>query len=526
MTDAAAAADAAAVTAAALGRLMLAFDGTELPEPMRRRLAVAPAAGVTLFRFRNVDSPAQVRALADAIQASAPPDAPFLVAIDQEGGQLRGLGLGSTPFPGSMALGAAGDPALTHRVGEAIGRELRAVGINVNYAPVADLATNPRNPSLGVRSFGDDPAAVAAHVAAMVGGLESAGVATTVKHFPGKGDAGVDTHHQLARVDRTLDQLRTRELRTFAAGISAGASLVMSGHFAIPSLTGDAPATLTPGVMHDLLRKDLGFDGVTISDSFDMDALSPGDGRLADAVRGLNGGLDLLLLGSRSEVAAFDATVAAAEAAGELAAVGTAAALGRIGALRRRLATVDPIELAVVGAAEHQALALDVARRAITLVRDRDGLLPLRPGSRDRILVIMPSPHDLTPADTSSAEGAGLAAAIRRRHLATIELLVDHAPTRDQVRGAVAAAADTDFVVVGSVSASLEPAQAELVQAVLAAGRPTVTVAMRTPWDLSAYPAAGTHLCAYSIVEPSCEAVATACFGELRAEGRLPVSAA
>jgi beta-N-acetylhexosaminidase len=526
MTDAAAAAEAASATSAALGRLMLAFDGVELPEPMRRRLAAAPAAGVTLFRFRNVDSPAQVRGLTDAIQACAPGDEPFLVAIDQEGGQLRGLGPGSTPFPGNMALGAAGDPALTRRVGEAIGSELRAVGVNVNYAPVADLATNPLNPSLGVRSFGDDPPVVATHVAAMVEGLESAGVAATVKHFPGKGHAAVDTHHQLARVDRTLDELRVRELRPFTAGFDAGASLVMSGHFAIPSLTGDAPATLTPAVMRDLLRTDLGFGGVTISDSFDMDALSPGTGRLADAVRGLNGGLDLLLLGSRSDVASFDVAVGTADAAGELDPARSAEALARIGILRRRLGGADPVDLAAVGAEEHQALAREVAERAITLLRDRDGLLPLRPTSHDRILVVMPRPLDLTPADTSSAEGVGLAAAIRRRHPATDELLVDQAPTGDETRAAVAAATTADVVVVGSVSASLEPAQAELVQAVLAVGRPTVTVAMRTPWDLAAYPTAGTHLCAYSILEPSCEAIAAACFGELRATGRLPVATA
>jgi beta-N-acetylhexosaminidase len=525
MTDAAAA-DAAVMTSTALGRLMLAFDGLELPEPMRRRLAVGPAAGVTLFRFRNVASPAQVRALTSAIQACAPADEPFLVAIDQEGGQLRGLGPGSTPFAGNMALGAAGDPALTRRVGEAIGRELQAVGVNVNYAPVADLATNPLNPSLGVRSFGDDPSAVAAHVAAMVDGLEVAGVAATLKHFPGKGHAAVDTHHRLARVDRTLDELGARELRPFEAGLAAGASLVMSGHFAIPALTGEAPATLAPAVMRDLLRTDLGFNGVTISDSFDMDALSPGTGRLADAVRGLNGGLDLLLLGSRSDVASFDAAVGAADAAGELDPARAADALGRISALRRRLGDVDPADLATVGSRDHRALAREVAERAITLLRDRDGLLPLRPTSHDRILVVMPRPQDLTPADTSSAEGVGLAAAIRRRHPATDELLVDHAPTGDETRAAVAAAADAELVIIGSVSASLEPAQAELVSAVLAVGRPTVTVAMRTPWDLAAYPTAGTHLCAYSILEPSCEAVTAACFGELRATGRLPVATA
>ncbi|HEX2767568.1 MAG TPA: glycoside hydrolase family 3 N-terminal domain-containing protein [Candidatus Limnocylindria bacterium] len=508
--------------AAALGRLMLAFDGLELPEPMRRRLAGAPAAGISLFRFRNVASLAQVRALVDAVQALAPVDRPFLVAIDQEGGQLRGLGPESTPFPGAMALGAAGDVGLTRRVGSAVGLELRAAGVNVNYAPVADLATNPRNPSLGIRSFGSDASAVAGHVAAFVEGLESVGVAATLKHFPGKGDAGVDTHHELARVERTLDELGERELRPFRAGMGAGASLVMSGHFAIPSLTGDRPATLTPAVMRGLLRDELGFGGVSISDAFDMDALSAGEGRVRDAIDGLNGGLDLLLLGGRSDGAAFDQAVLAASADGTLSAERSAEALGRIGDLRRRLGAGGLPALADWDA--HRTLAREVAERAVTLVRDRDGLLPLRLASTDRVLVITPRPEDLTPADTSSGERVGLAAAVARRHQGIEALAVAHAPSPGETRAAGAAARDADIVIIGSVSASLEPLQAELVRAVLDVGRPTITAALRTPWDLAAYPAAGTHLCTYSILEPSCEALAAVLFGELAPTGRLPVA--
>jgi beta-N-acetylhexosaminidase len=511
---------------AALGRLMLAFDGLELPEPMRRRLAERSAAGVTLFRYRNVASPAQVRALTDAIQAAAPPGEPFLVAIDQEGGQLRGLGPGSTAFPGNMALGAADDPELTRRVGVAIGGELCAAGVNVNYAPVADLATNPANPSLGVRSFGDDARRVSLHVGAMVGGLESAGVAATLKHFPGKGDAGVDTHHELARVDRSAAQLHERELLPFVSGIGAGASLVMSGHFAIPELTGSRPATLSPAIMRDLLRGELGFRGVVISDAFDMDALSAGDARQADAIDGLNGGLDLLLLGGTSDAEAIEGAVSAADHGERLDPIETAAALGRIRALRRRLAAAAAPDPAVMGGVEHRALAREVAERALTLVRDRDGLLPLRLGSGDRILVVMPRPRDLTPADTSAAERPGLADAIRRRHAATDELIVAHAPSADERAAAVGCALDAALVVVGSVSASLEPAQASLVNAILAVGRPTITAALRTPWDLAAYPASGTHVCTYSILEPSCEALAAACFGEIGLAGRMPVRTA
>jgi len=513
------------MTDAVLGRLMLAFDGFELPKPMAERLAAAPAAGVTLFRYRNVVDPAQVRRLTDALQRCARADEPMLVAIDQEGGQLLGLGPGSTPFPGNMALGAAGDSALTERVGTAIGRELRAVGVNVDYAPVADLATNPSNPSLGVRSFGDDPPRVAEHVAAFVRGLEGTGVAATLKHFPGKGEAGVDTHHRLATVRRSRAGF-ARELATFRAGLAAGASVVMSGHFAAPALTGDdaLPATLSPAVMTGLLREELGFDGVAVSDAFDMDALSPGSGRLRDAIAGLNAGLDLLLLGGSSDVAAFEGALRDGVLRGAVDARLNEAALGRVAALRRRLAGFEQPDLAVVGGAEHAALAVEVAQRALTLLRDRDSLLPLRPAPGDRILAIMPRPADLTPADTSAGVRPGLAAALRRRHPDVEELLVEPAPSDVEIDAAVTRARDADLLVIGSISASLEPRQAALVRALLEAGRPTVTAALRTPWDLSGYPAAGTHACTYSIVEPSMEALAAGLFGEIGFAGRLPVA--
>lgn len=505
---------------------MLAFDGTELPETMTSRLSHAPSAGVTLFRYRNVADPAQVRRLTDAIQACSPDGLPFLVATDQEGGQLLGLGASSTPFAGNMALGAAGDPHLAQRVGRAIGLELRAAGVNVNYAPVADLATNPANPSLGVRSFGDDPSAGGELVASFVRGLGQAGVAATLKHFPGKGDAGVDTHHELATVSRSAEEFNAVELAPFRSGIAAGASLVMAGHVAAPALSGDEsqPATLARPVLHDLLRDGLGFEGVAISDAFDMDALARGPARAIDAIAGLRAGLDLILLGGNSDLGLFDDMLTAAARHGLFDADAMARSLARVSGLRRWLGDGIQPGLDVVGCADHQALARELAERSVTLVRDRDGLLPLRLAAEDRVLVVMPRPTDLTPADTSAAVRPALADAIRRRHGAVEELVVSHGPGGDEISGAVARARDMALLVIGSVSAALEPSQASLVRALLETGVPAVTVALRTPWDLPVYPSASTHICTYSILEPSLEALSAALFGELAFAGRLPVA--
>ena len=520
---------------AILGRLMLAFNGTTVPPWLGERLAAAPAAGVTLFRAPNVRNPAQVRRLTSGLQAAAGRGAagdglPLLIAADQEGGQLLALGDGFTPFGSPMAIGATGDAALAERVGTAIGRELRAVGVNVNYAPVLDVAVNPANPALGIRSFGDDPNAVARLGAAWLGGLQAAGVAGVGKHFPGAGAAAEDTHLELAIVDRSRERLDALELMPFKAAIAAGVQMVMSGHFASPALTGSRtlPATLSRRVMADLLRDELGFRGVVITDALDMKALPQDATQAVDVLAAIAAGVDLLLatpdrraqrrielaLRRAAEVDLFEADAVRASAA-------------RIAGLRHWLAGFEDPELEVVGSSEHAAIARELAERSLTLVRDEARLLPLRLSPDARLLAIMPTPRDLTPADTSSYVRPGLAAALRARHPAVDEIVTGHPPTAAEVAGVLERAGRYDAILVGTISATPGSPQAALVDGLLATGRPVVTVALRTPWDLAAYPQAGTHICTYSILPESMAALAAAILGASSKPpfpGRLPVS--
>ena len=514
---------------AVLGQLMLAFDGLTLPEPMAARLRDRPAAGVTLFRHANVRAPAQLRELTDAIQRLAPSGSPFLIAVDQEGGQLNGLGAASTPFAGAMALAAVGDEDLAERVGQATGRELRAAGVNVNYAPVCDLATNPANPALGARAFGDDPELAARLIAAFVRGHTASGVATTLKHFPGMGEIVADTHHGLVATAVSADQLRARELLPFRGGIAAGAPMVMAGHAAVAALSGraDLPAGLASAVVRDLLRDELGFTGVAISDAFNMASLAQGHaGRAIEAIAALRAGLDLLLLiCDAEEIDALDEALVLA-AARDLLPPDGATSLARVGALRQRLAAAPPDgepDPSVIGSAAHRALADELARGSITLVRDDAHLLPLRPEAEAQVFVVMPRPADLTPADTSSTVAPGLADAIRRHHPRVTSHLVGQNPDPAEIAAARAAAEGGDVLVIGTISASLQRGQVALVEALLALGRPAVTVALRTPWDLGAYPASTTHVCTYSLLEPSLTALADALFGRVPFPGRLPV---
>ncbi|HYK95373.1 MAG TPA: glycoside hydrolase family 3 N-terminal domain-containing protein [Candidatus Dormibacteraeota bacterium] len=517
-----------------LGRLMLAFRGTTVPAWLRTRLATAPVAGLTLFRAKNVRSPAQLRRLTTGLQASAAArpgsdGLPVLIAADQEGGQFLALGDGWTPFAGPMAIGATGDAGLAERVGAAIGRELRAVGVNVDYGPVLDVAIGPENPSLGIRSFGEDPAEVGRLGAAWLGGLQSAGVAATAKHFPGAGGAGVDPHHALAVVERTRADLEAGELVPFRRAIEAGARLVMSGHFASPQLTGSRalPATLSRHVMTELLRDELGFDGVSITDALDMRALAQGAAQAVDVLASLEAGVDLLLAtADRVSQRRIELALARAAEVQLLEPERSRRSAARVTGLRKWLGTFDEPALDVVGSAAHAALARELAVRSLTLVRDEGALLPLRIPPEGRILAIMPAPIDLTPADTSSFVTPTLAAALRAHHPHVDEVVTEHPPPRAEISSLRERAAGYQVVVAGTISAAVGSSQADLVRALKSTGVPLVTVALRTPWDLAAYPEAGTHVCTYSILRESMDALAAALFGRSNAPafpGRLPV---
>ena len=514
---------------------MLAFDGERLPPSVARRLAEAPAAGFTLFRSLNVRSPGQVRELSEAFQRAAGGQSwssahPSIVAADQEGGQLIALGAESTAFAGNMALGAIDDVGLTERVGVAIGQEARAMGVNVVYAPVLDIASNPANPALGIRSFGDEPGAVARHGVAMVRGLQAAGVAATVKHAPGMGHVAADTHHGLATVAAPRSVLDTREFVPFRAAFAAGARLAMSGHVVLPTVSGSPylPATLSRAVMTDLLRNDLGFDGVTISDALDMRAIDQGDG-LADAVvAAIRAGIDLLL--TAADPAArerIEGALSTAHAGGAFEAAELAATERRVTALRAWLGSAGPAgtvpDLSIVGGPDHLALAGEVAARSITLVRDPSGVLPLR---ASRILAVMPRPTDLTPADTSSSIAPSLGSALRGRGATVDELIVEPAPDRASIAAVRARASEADVVVLGTIDASRQPAQRALIDAVAAVGRPMVGVAMRGPWDVALFPEEAAVLATYSVLPSSLAALAAVLFGEATGPGRLPVRVA
>lgn len=492
---------------------MHSFVGLEPPQEVLDAVASGDITSFCLFAFLNVESPAQLRRLTDMLRAAAEAGGqlPPIIGIDQEGGQLQAITNGATELPGNMALGATRSLALAERTGEVLGRELLAMGINLNFAPVLDININPNNAAIGTRAFGDDPALVSEMGMAMIKGLQSTGVIATLKHFPGQGDVAADTHHTLPTITHTLAAMQARELLPFQAAMEAGAGAVMSTHTIFSVLDEHRPATMSSAVMHGLLREQMGFDGLVITDAMDMHAVAQ-FGAEASITAAMQAGVDLVLLGHLQDQLRLNAALKSTQRPG---------AQARIQSVQAALPTEFP-SLDVVGCGAHQEIAQQIADEAVTVVRDRTHQLPLAPAPDDEILVITVQPENLTPADTSAAATIQLADYVRQRHRHTCQMTIPRGASLRCIQGVLDAAKQAQIVIVGTIAADHDPSQAELVKALHDCGKSPVVVALRTPYDLAAFPMIDTYLCAYSIRPVATEAVTRVLFGEIEAQGQLP----
>ncbi|MFJ8015429.1 glycoside hydrolase family 3 protein [Streptomyces sp. NPDC096339] len=281
------------LTRDALAVLQPGFEGTTAPAWLLRRVGEGLTA-VGLFG-RNIASPEQLAALTAQLRAERDD---VLVAIDEEGGDVTRLEVrAGSSFPGNLALGAVDDTALTRDVARELGRRLAECGVNLNWAPSADVNSNPDNPVIGVRSFGADTHLAARHTAAYVEGLQAAGVAACTKHFPGHGDTSVDSHHALPRIDVDLDTLAARELVPFKAAMEAGTKAVMSAHILVPALDPTRPATLSPQILTGLLRGELGYEGLIVTDGMEMNAIAGTYGIERGSVLAIAAGADAICVG-------------------------------------------------------------------------------------------------------------------------------------------------------------------------------------------------------------------------------------
>ncbi|MEU9233282.1 glycoside hydrolase family 3 protein [Streptomyces subrutilus] len=353
------------LTRDALAVLQPGFEGTTAPAWLLRQVAEGLTA-VGLFG-RNIASPEQLAALTAQLRAERED---VLVAIDEEGGDVTRLEVrGGSSFPGNLALGAVDDTGLTREVARELGRRLAECGVNLNWAPSADVNSNPDNPVIGVRSFGADTRLAARHTAAYVEGLQAAGVAACTKHFPGHGDTNVDSHHALPRIDVDLDTLQARELVPFRAAIEAGTKAVMSAHILVPALDPTRPATLSPQILTGLLRKELGYEGLIVTDGMEMNAIAGTYGIERGSVLAVAAGADAICVGGgladEATVLRLRDALVAAVREGTLPEERLAEAAGRVRALAEWARRARPDARPEGGRAS--GIGLEAARRAVTV---------------------------------------------------------------------------------------------------------------------------------------------------------------
>ena len=414
-------------------------DLTEMRPEIEAILKRHGFAGVIFFSYNMADTEKAVR-LVDAMQTANATQAgrpQLLTAIDQEGGAVVRIGHG-VQMPGNMAIGATGDPAAAEQAGRLIGEELKAIGLNYDTAPVLDVNSNPANPIIGLRSFSDDPELVAGMGVAMMQGLQETGTVSAVKHFPGHGDTATDSHTGLPRVEKSLDELRDFELVPFQTCIDAGAEVVMTAHIQFPLIekktavsvkTGkkiSLPATLSKTILTDLLRGEMGFDGVITSDSMQMDAIAKHFDPLVAAQTAIDAGVNILLMPVDTRtpkgLAALEQyihDVAELVDKGKIPVEKVDDSVLRILRLKEKHGLLEPYDsgdlesrvknaLETVGSAEHHRIEAELAARAVTLVKNAKGLLPLRIG-KEKTLILVPYDSEVQSAvyaaETLQSEG-------------------------------------------------------------------------------------------------------------------------
>ena len=363
-----------------IGQLFIVgFEGTEVTPELEAWMASYGWGGVIIFG-RNVESPGQLLALTQGLQAVAQARGhpPLLIAVDQEGGRVARLKAPFTKFPSATMVGQTSSAHLAYKVGEAIARELRAVGITMDMAPVLDVRSNPANTVIGDRAFSSDPQAVARLGTACMHGMHAAGVLAVGKHFPGHGDTLLDSHVALPVCERTVDRLNTCELLPFEAAIAAGLEAIMSAHVVYKIWDPHLPATLSSPILSGILREKLGFQGVVVTDDLGMAAVSETVPWEEVPVQALRAGVDLLLIcHQRERQEQAYAHVLTSMQRGKLSAALVERAVARVRALKSRLYLLlqnvaTPAPLACIGSAEHLALAACIAEQSAFQAMRRD----------------------------------------------------------------------------------------------------------------------------------------------------------
>jgi beta-N-acetylhexosaminidase len=503
-------------TADKVGQLMLVgFAGTDLTPEMRRWVQERHVGGVVLFS-RNMTSFSQTATLTRKLHACA--TTPLFVALDQEGGSVARIKEGAISLPGNMALGATRDPALAYVAGQALAIDLRLLGFNMNLAPVLDVNSNPRNPVIGVRSYGEDPKLVGTLGAWYVRGQQEMGVVAVAKHFPGHGNAASDSHFGLPQVVVSKKHFEKVELVPFKQAIAAGLDAIMTAHIAFPNIAEakNTPATLSHAVLTNILRRKLRFEGIVVTDGLEMQGVEKA-GVGAAAVKAILAGADMpmVLWTAQAREQVYRALLAAVRS-GEISATRLDQSVRRILSVKQRRGLFDePLEpLAEVvkhhNNALHDRVSETIAQQSITLVRNRADVLPVRLSRYRKVVVLAPQ-----------GEFAKL---LQQPQIAvfTVPQVMREDQRKIVKAQMIAFAQDADLILFAVQNRYHIDIAKDVFKALPQI--PSAVVSLGSPYYLTLLPDVDAFVCSYGALAISQTAAAQAILGTVPMPGHLPIS--
>ena len=500
--------------------LLVPIEGTELDAATKAHLQKHHIGNIIHFA-KNLTDYKSIRklndSLQDAIQESC--GVPAFISTDQEGGMVARAYSGATHYPSNMAITAANAAHLVEKMGEMVALELKTLGINLNHAPVLDVNNNPNNPVIGIRSYSDKAEVVAQMATDYIRGLQRGGVLANAKHFPGHGDTNKDSHLDLPSINHGIARLNEVELVPFKAAFADGIDSIMTAHIVFKELD-DLPATLSPKILGGLLRKQLGFNGLILTDSMTMEAIRNHYGLEKGCIMAINAGVDILCMNAdRDGQARCANAILQAVENGEIPLEKIDTAVERILKYKAIYAQTDVPQPEEVYPA-HEALADEISEKSITLVKGNDSLLPLK--ADDNIFAISPPPSTANIADDTLVVQETFckkAAAMLGCNFA--EISTD--PNADEIAQVVQQAVNADVILYASYNAIQFPGQIVLFDALKQAGKKVVLVSLRVPYDITKMQNADAYIAAYEYTNRAVNNTLKALAGELPFNGVLPI---
>jgi len=501
------------------------FSGAEITSGISEMIRDYHVGGIIYFR-RNIKSLRQVSKLSNELQAISIKQRvglPLMISTDQEGGIVHRL-IGGTHFPGNMVLGATKNTELAERMGQAIAKELKTLGINMDFAPVLDVNCNSLNPVIGVRSFGEDPFWVAKLGVAFIKGVQAEGVIACGKHFPGHGDTVADSHLTLPVVKHDRNHLEKVEFYPFIQAIQAGVDSIMTAHVCFPSIEPkeDIPATLSYNVLTNLLRKELGYTGIIITDCMEMKAIADGFGTSEGAIMSIKAGSDIVLVSHTldKQIAAIEAVVKAVKE-GRITEERINQSVLRILKLKgKRIGLKNPpiSDYRKIDKKMDEELAYQIAKKGVTLVKDESNLIPIDMFNSKKILVIDFSQKRVSPVE-DDIENNNLLIDFLKEERVEVEhyTFFEGEDTMPSLKG-------IDRIIVCSFNAIHNPYQVKIIRKIQNLNIPFIVLALCNPYDLQVFPEVSTFLTTYDYSPFNLQVASEIIVGKYKAQGILPVT--